>query len=127
MSIVINDENCEMKTKNYEFSNDNYIKEYNCSLLRIIELLKFINFNDPNASLLVISDQGLSKLNGIKQSKIFALEKTNNCIKSQDYFDSLSLFKKFLNCSLNINLRTEPNKVFVMTNDRKVRQLGILN
>ena len=116
-----------MKTKNYEFSNDNYIKEYNCSLLRIIELLKFINFNDPNASLLVISDQGLSKLNGIKQSKIFALEKTNNCIKSQDYFDSLSLFKKFLNCSLNINLRTEPNKVFVMTNDRKVRQLEILN
>ena len=123
----IRNENCEMKTKNYEFSYDNYIKEYNCSLLRIIELLKFINLNDPNAKLLVLSDQGLSKLNGIKKSKIFALEKTNNCIKSQDYFDSLSLFKTFLNCALNINLRIEPNKVFVMTNDRKVRLLDILN
>ena len=109
----IRNENCEMKTENYEFSYENYNKEYNCSLLRIVELLKFINFKDPNANLLILSDQGLAKLNGIKQSKIFALEKTNSCIKSQDYFDSLSLFKSFLNCSLNINLRTKPNKVFL--------------
>lgn len=123
----LRDKNCEFKNENYEFSDENYKNEYSCSLIRIAELLKYLKNNDPNANLLIISDQGLAKLKGIEQSMIFALGKTNNCIKFQDYYDSLSLLKVFLNCSLEINLNTDINKIYSMTNNRKVREVKINN
>jgi len=119
----IRNQNCKLKKNNFEYSNKNYLEEYKCSLSNIVKLLNFIKNKDPNAYVLILGDQGLSNLKGNEISKIFALEKTSNCIKKKKIYDSLSLFNNFLNCSLNLNLDTAKKKIFVETENRKVREI----
>ncbi len=108
--------NCEVKndiSKINTFSLKGYIKNYDCALKKIDEIINFLEEKDPNAIVIFQSDHGIDYDSNIKKktiedpnkSKIFNLIKVPNNCKNMlsNNIDSINSARLALSCATNTN------------------------
>ena len=90
-----------------------YIKNYDCALKKIDEIINFLEEKDPNAIVIFQSDHGIDYDSNIKKktiedpnkSKIFNLIKVPNNCKNMlsNNIDSINSVRLALSCATNTN------------------------